>query len=111
MARRQKVEVTCDRCSKIYEAPAPADDVASNGALKLNSRGIFIDAAELGLDEVVFEDLCPRCTKRVTDLVRFIKMDKESDEAGAQPAADDDQQSTHRPETRDGSNPETEERQ
>lgn len=111
MARRQKMEVTCDRCTKIFEAPEPSDDGAHDHTTTLPSRGLFIDATELGLDQVAYEDLCPRCRKRCTDLICLIKKVKEAEEAGAQAAADDGEQSTHRPASRDGSTPETEERQ
>ena len=104
MARKQKLEVTCDRCSRVYEAAESTDGAEAQ------SRGLFIDATELGLNQVLYEDLCPKCRKRVSDLVGLIKKGK-GDESEAPAAADGDQQATHRPDPRDGSNPEAEERQ
>lgn len=115
MARRQKVEVTCDRCKRVYEVPESPDHSDDN-----KSRGVFIDASELGLSQVAFDDLCPACDKRVSDLVRLILKVKtdahaptEGEAQAATPATaeEGEQQSTDRPDNRDGFNPEAEERQ
>lgn len=116
MARRQKVEVTCDRCKRVYEVPESPDHSDDN-----QSRGVFIDASELGLGQVSFDDLCPACGKRVSDLVRLIlkvKTDTPATSDGETQAAptpataeEGEQQSTDRPDTEDGLNPQTEERQ
>jgi hypothetical protein len=108
------VEVTCDRCKKTYEAPPPRSPSAQEDLLASVS-GIFIDASDLQLGHIVYEDLCPRCRKRVTSLVSDIKLCQETDDAEAQPPAesprDGEDESTHRPQEGDGFNPALEERQ
>jgi hypothetical protein len=84
MAREPMVKVTCDRCKKKYDEPTNTP----------SSDGVFIDAKSLGLGEIVFGDLDPKCKKRVSDLVAQIAMVKETDEEAP---PQDNQESTPRP--------------
>jgi hypothetical protein len=70
MARQPLVKVTCDRCPKTFETAvdAPSED------------GVLIDAKGLGLGEIIFEDLCQKCRKRVADLIALIAKVDRNDE-------------------------------
>ena len=112
MARRPMVQVTCDRCKKTYDAPPSPSTNAQEDLLSLASgTGIFIDASDLQLGQITYEDLCPRCKKRVTSLISDIKRFQDNDEGESEPAPDVRNESTHRPQTGDGLTPEMEERQ
>jgi len=75
---------TCDRCSKQYSETESAgkDDAQSakpTVIFVLESR-IPNEKAKVMPEVVRFEDLCPKCSGRVIDLVNAIRLDKpESD--------------------------------
>lgn len=65
MARKKVECITCDRCDKTYEEVEAGEEAPDRCKLVLESFA----------GDLSFEDLCERCTKRVTDLVGQLKMD------------------------------------
>jgi hypothetical protein len=65
MARKKIECITCDRCDKTYEEVAAGEEAPDRTKLMLESFA----------GDVSFEDLCDKCTKRVTDLVGQIRRD------------------------------------
>jgi hypothetical protein len=75
MARERVEKVTCDRCNKIYEENAKATEDPIGSKVTLESFA----------GNISFEDLCPRCEKRVASLVESILMVKD-DEKESKPS-------------------------
>lgn len=81
---------TCDRCSKQYSETESAgkDDAQSakpTVIFVLESR-IPNEKAKVMPEVVRFEDLCPKCSGRMIDLVNAIRLDKpESDPQTSKP--------------------------
>jgi len=77
MATEKLVRVTCDRCKRVVHE---GDVQPTNIAGAVVPRRFMLDAKGLQMGEVVFDDLCAKCIKRVGDLIQMIaKLDK-SDE-------------------------------
>lgn len=78
MARREVIEVTCDRCGRtevqVKDEVSPPDNREFEGSLFTNSDG----PQNLKNKVVFFDDLCKRCRRAVTNY--FSKIHKVSEE-------------------------------
>lgn len=69
MAQQVIRRFTCDRCEKPYEEPDPES--------KSTPTVIFSATTTIVVGkDVKYEDLCPKCTGRVLDLLGQIRLDK-----------------------------------
>lgn len=71
MARERVEKVTCDRCKKVFEENTN-DATQSVGGPRLTLESFAGDAS--------FEDLCPRCEKRVEAVVESLLLAKDDEQ-------------------------------
>lgn len=84
MAKRTITQHTCDRCKRTYDESDPAkESQASPPAIVIEFEEPATEAASSFRNTVKFDDLCPRCKSRCSDLVKAIRLESDDKKADA----------------------------
>jgi hypothetical protein len=77
MARREVIEINCDRCKRTETQPISAQPASNSPELEITFQG----------QKIVYSDLCKRCRDAVTGYFKQMTMQMSPKEEPANPAA------------------------